>query len=270
MDNPSVIQKATELIALGELRLARNLLLEEGYVNQLDPSVQKEFFNLFPKSPELVLEEQTTLKELFSPNEESRLRAAKYICRQALSETALKREAWLKDPRTIDALIKATEDESSKVVAEIAFALAEIGWRYFRDLRMYPVLKKLLNYPNRDVQWGAICGVCTFYNCPDRWDVLIPFLLSRTPSKFKHEIAKAVSFSPRHLIPRDRADLREALLTARKKEKIAETQRALTKAICWIGNKQTKPELERMLQTEQDGSTQEALKSAIDRIDKES
>lgn len=270
MDNSNVVQQVKELIALGELRLARNLLLEEGYVNQLNPLIQKEFFELFPKNPELILEEQTTLKELFSPNEESRLRAAKYICRQASNETALKREAWLKDPRTIDVLIKATEDESPKVVAEIAFALAAVAWRYFRDLRMYPVLKKLLLYPNRDVQWGAICGVCTFYNRLDRWDVLIPFLLSRTPSKFKHEIAKAVSSGPRQLIPKDRTDLREALLTALKKERVVTTKRGLVRALYWIGDKQTKPELERMLQIEEDKPTQEELKSAIDRIDKES
>ncbi|MBX7221874.1 MAG: hypothetical protein K1Y36_18115 [Blastocatellia bacterium] len=259
----AIIGEAKGLLQLGKNREARDLLLQEGYVNRLVPEIQNAFLELFAPSQELLNEEQTTFRKLVSQQPKIRFEAARYLCRQAHNEINIKREAWLKDPRTVDVLLAAARDDEPKTLAEIALALAALAGRYYQDLRMYPVLQELIRHSAREVQWGALRGVCEFYQCPDQWDVLIPFLVSRSPAKFKGTIAHAIYTGPRELRPFNHALLRKALLSALVKERVPETKLGLIRALGCVGDGDSGLELKQYLKETTDSEIRKRIKEAL-------
>lgn len=262
-DSAAIIGEAKGLLHLGKNREARDLLLQEGYVKRLVPEFQTAFLELFPPSQELLNEEKTTFRKLVSQQLNVRLEAARYLCGQAHNEITIKREAWLKDPRTVDVLLAAARDNEPKTLAEISLALAALAERYYKDLRMYPVLRELIRHSAREVQWGALRGVCTFYQCPDQWDVLIPFLVSRSPAKFKGAIARAIYVGPKEMRPVNHPFLRKALLSALVKERVRETQVGLIRALGCVGDEESGLELKKYLTDTNDSEIRKRIKEAL-------
>lgn len=188
MDTELVIHKAEKLLALGRGREARELLLQEGYVKQLHATIQEAYLNLIPESAECVREQQGSFKDLFDKNVAQRVNASSYIFKEARREFSASRE-WLGDPRMIDLLFKALQDNEVKVIENITGALWMIshGGRYNSDLRIYSKLLDLVTYDHSEIVRYAALGLQN-YTLTSKYQILLAVLPKQTVSKTAKEI----------------------------------------------------------------------------------
>jgi HEAT repeat protein len=76
-----------------------------------------------------------TLRKLRDPDPVVRLRAAKWLAKQALGETSNQVEAWIANTQAMSPIIAALDDQEPKVAEEAVIAIAEFTRRYFRHHR---------------------------------------------------------------------------------------------------------------------------------------
>lgn len=175
VNKSSVLSKAKDLLAKHELKLAKELLLNEGYILQLEPAIQVFFLKNIPPDEELIKQLNGPLGQLKNKDPKIRLEAARTLCKEVLKEWSEFRKAWLADPRAIDPLVAALGDSDVKVVEKAACALAATMRSYFADLRAFEPLLQLLKSPRKDCRLYAILGIGSV-NHPDRWEVILDFL----------------------------------------------------------------------------------------------
>jgi HEAT repeat protein len=75
------------------------------------------------------------LRKLRDPDPVVRLRAAKWLAKQALGETSNEVEAWIANAQAMSPIIAALDDQDPKVAEEAVIAVAEFTRRYFRHHR---------------------------------------------------------------------------------------------------------------------------------------
>src|SRR5579864_9245615 len=84
------------------------------------------------------------LRNLSDPDPAVRLRAAKWIAKQALGETSNEVEAWIANAEAMSPIIAALDDPDPKVAEEAVITVAEATRRYFKDHRAYRGVLRLL------------------------------------------------------------------------------------------------------------------------------
>lgn len=259
-----IIKQAEQFAENGNLSEAKELLLTEGYVKELNEEIQQAYLNLIPINSRLENELKTSLKEVFDDDSKKRFNALRYIHRQARRETHKDRKEWLRDPRTLDILLRVLEAETKEnVVAETAGALSAIAFRYFPDLRIYNALKNLLDSKNKEVLYAAIEGVAN-YPFADKWDVLIPILEKNPTAKIKTVISTAIMSKNNALSDEKKLSLIPPLLNSFEKEKDIETKNRLVNAIAQIGNKSVVERLNELSAKESNLMLKERINSAIE------
>jgi hypothetical protein len=83
------------------------------------------------------------LRHLSDPDPAVRLKAARWLAKQALGETSNEVEAWISNTEAMSPIIAALEDPDPKIAEEAVIAVAEFTRRYFRDDRAYPGVVRL-------------------------------------------------------------------------------------------------------------------------------
>jgi HEAT repeat protein len=258
MDAQSTIAEARRMIAASDLEGARDLLLEAGYVRQLDPHVQKAFVELIPMSPP----PDGLLEQLTDADPNIRHAAAKAIRRAAMKEWHVDRKPWLADPRLHDSLLERIErDDDPAVVEEAAGAIAFNIPRYLADLRAFEPLRRLLGSSRKTTRFHAVFGL-GFLHTPERFQALIPMLNDRVEN-VRRQAAGAIgeaTVGPQ-LDPADVQALRPILpsLLDHSDPKIREVAAA---ALGRIGMREALPDVERALAKEKDKRAKQALEMA--------
>lgn len=176
MDESKIIAQATQLIEQGKTDFAnkdaldnyrfasseyyvcydkaRRLLLQNGFVNEVNLIIQKAYYQLIPE-PKEFCEELTTFKNLYSTDDGVRLAAAKHFSEQARAEASIFREFLFAYPTTFQNLFPALSDRNPEVVSKIISALGCAYSRYFQDLRVEENLYPLFSSPNKDIRWAV-------------------------------------------------------------------------------------------------------------------
>jgi HEAT repeat protein len=96
------------------------------------------------------------LEELRDPRPEVRIKAARWLAREALGESLVVRQKWMGNRGTTGPLIEALDDPEPEVAYNAVVAIAEISRRYFRDGRAYPRVIPLLRSKRRQTRFWAV------------------------------------------------------------------------------------------------------------------
>jgi len=134
---------------------ARRLLLREGFILALDVKIQSEFYKIISE-PKQFTNENENFTNLYSPDENLRLKAAKHFSKQARNENSIFREFLFSYPKTFDILLPALQDKNLKVAKEIIAALGCAYIRYFEDLRVENHLFEFYSHKNREILLATI------------------------------------------------------------------------------------------------------------------
>lgn len=175
MKSKEVILKAKKLIGDNKLEKARELLLEEGFVSELDETVQKAFETLMPPGELLKDKMNGVLRLLKDPDRRLRYKSADSVRRDSLKEWSVHLKEWLADPRTTGSLIESLKDEDSKVAEAAAAALSGIIRGYFPDMRAFAPLINALKSSRKNMRLYAVLGIGSIRH-KDRWEVLVTAL----------------------------------------------------------------------------------------------
>jgi HEAT repeat protein len=207
----NTISKAKTLLAAERVDEARELLLENGFIERLDSEIQAAYEQLIPLSKALQEQLSGPLASLRSKQAATRSKAADQIGREARKEWSSDRKVWLADPRTTGPLIKALDDVDDKVVEVAAAAIAAIARGYFPDLRAFDPLAKLLSSPKKNVRLYAVLGISSLHH-PDRWKLLLNMTTDKVTDVRRTVCRSMVAYLPKSkLSPALRAKLIAAI-----------------------------------------------------------
>jgi hypothetical protein len=176
MTNNELIKSAETELKKGDLLdiiKARDILLDNGFINNKDSVLQKKFFDLFPPSKELENELAGSLKQLFDKDEAVRKKASIYIEKQPRKSMNGYLKLWLKDPRTIDILCKAIDDKNLDVQENVILALGTIADRYdYVDLEVYKKIIRKYDTANDKLKVSIAQSVGK-YPTNEKWNVIL-------------------------------------------------------------------------------------------------
>jgi HEAT repeat protein len=264
MNAQSIITDARRKLAAGDLEGARDLLLDAGYVRQLEPRVQQAFLKLIPMSPP----PDALWQQLADADPGVRWTAAKAFRRAAMKEWHIDRKKWLADPRVHDRLLELIErDEDPAVVEEAAGAIAFNIPRYLADLRAFEPLRRLLVSSRKTTRSHAVFGL-GFLHTPERWQALIPMLndpFEDVRSQVLGAIAEA-TVGPQ-FDPRDLQVLRPALPSFLDHSD-PNVREVAAVGLARIGTPDVLPDIERVLKKEKDKRARQALEMAASSLRK--
>ncbi|MCD8455097.1 hypothetical protein LNJ08_11920 [Tenacibaculum finnmarkense genomovar ulcerans] len=113
---------------------ARDLLLDNGFIRGKNEELQKAYHEIFPSNKSLEKELNGVLKEIQSKDEIIKLKASKFLEKAPREEVGMDSKLWLKEPKTIEILCNALENESNeKVMENLILCLGNIASRYGYD-----------------------------------------------------------------------------------------------------------------------------------------
>lgn len=179
MTKTSSIAEAQRLLDAGKRDEAKELLLTQGYVKQLDEEVMAAYLRLFPAQGVMREKIDGVIAQLKSADTTARADAAKSISKDARREMNMTLTEWLADPRTTGPLIELLDDPEPTVVEAAAQALGDIIFRYFQDLRAFDPLARLVGSPKKTIRQAAVFGVGALPH-KERWQMLLPALSDKS------------------------------------------------------------------------------------------
>jgi len=172
MNSEKIIEKAKQLIRIGKQDFANKsnaesyrwfdneyyvlyynaieLLLENGFVKNIDTKLQNAYFDLIPE-PEIFTKNKEQFDNLYSKDEALRISSAKYFSKLARSEGSVFRGMLFRHPKTFELLFPALKAENPKIVREIISALGCAYDRYFKDPRVEKELYKLYTHKDKEI-----------------------------------------------------------------------------------------------------------------------
>lgn len=134
---------------------AIELLLENGFVNSINPKIQDAYFELIPE-PEIFTKNKVQLDNLFSNYDLLRISSAKHFSKLARDEGSVYRGFFFKYAKTFEMLFPALKDENLKVVRDVIVTLGCAYNRYFKDPRIEKELYKFYNHKDKEILTFAI------------------------------------------------------------------------------------------------------------------
>jgi HEAT repeat protein len=179
MKSTETISKAKQLLNENEWASAKELLLLEGFVKQMNPDIAQAYETLIVPRAALIEHLSAEIAQLQDTNPEIRASAANAINKQARAETSIYSTEWLADPRTTGPLIDLLADQNAMVVESAAQALASIFFGHFQDLRAFDSLTSLLNSPRSKTRRAAVACIGHLQH-KKKWDYLVPMLMDKS------------------------------------------------------------------------------------------
>jgi HEAT repeat protein len=156
------------------------------------------------------------LQDLRDPDPMARMRAARWLAREALDESLVVRQAWMGNRGTTGPLIEALDDPESEVIENAVAAIAEISRRYFRDDRAYPAVVRLLRSKRRGTRFWAVAAAANLRGARCMDDVL-PLIHDRSALVRGEVLRQLIHLAPaRRLADRKRVHLLAVISPALK------------------------------------------------------
>jgi hypothetical protein len=160
---------------------AIELLLENGFVKNIDTKIQNAYFELIPE-PEIFAKNNQQLENLYSKDENLRMSSAKHFSKLARDEGSVFRGLFFRYPKVFELLLPALNDENLKVVRDIIVTLGCAYDRYFKDPRIEKALYKFYNHKDKELLYYAI-NWTTGITKDDKFDYIFSLLESKQTSK---------------------------------------------------------------------------------------
>jgi hypothetical protein len=160
---------------------AIELLLESGFVKNIDTKIQKAYFELIPE-PEIFTKNNEQLENLYSKDENLRISSAKHFSKLARDEGSIFRGMFFKYPKTFELLFPALKDENLKVVRDIIVTLGSAYDRYFKDPRIEKELYKFYNHKDKEILYYTIIWTSGITK-DDKFDYIFSLLEKKQTSK---------------------------------------------------------------------------------------
>lgn len=168
-----------------------------------------------------------SLKDILSDDFEIKLKASKYLEKIPRMETDNRREAWLKDPRTISILIKALDDSNEDVIGNISRSLGEIVKRYhYSDDGIFNKIISNYNKVSIDTKF-QIATSLGWFPTQEKWDYLYDALSLVNKTKQKEVLARVISWDYENMPKEYIEKFILVILDYLKKEKNKATIRSL-------------------------------------------
>ena len=189
------------------------------------------YTRFFPASPELERELVGSLSNLFDDDLKVKRKAAAYIETQARNDWTTKRRNWLADPRTIERLIAALNDDDETLVKDVVLALGSISQRFeYLDCRATEALCDLYE-KSGDALKIVITSSLPQYNTPQVWS-LIQQTLDCLPSKEAiFAVGKAITYYAEIMEDDIKEKFVPLLLLALRAEKNIDAKEAVLNAL---------------------------------------
>jgi len=153
------IASAKALLNEGKRDEAQCLLLDRGYIEGLDTTIQDAYLKLIPVNPTLRILLEQVYSEFENPDPKLRYKAVDTIARELIKERLRDKTFWMRDPRAADPLIAAVSDPDTKVSECALFALSRLVGNYFPDRRTFRVFLGKLADPSQQARTYAISGI---------------------------------------------------------------------------------------------------------------
>lgn len=150
---------AKKMMDFGKLDEVQGLLLDEGFVKRLDPTIQEAYFKLIPINPTLREMLDEVYVGLNDPSQKIRFKAVTQLLREFAKERLRGNFRWMRDPRASDPIIKAVSDPDSKVSQRALRALSRLVCQYFPDQRAAPAFLSKLSDRKQETRVDAISGI---------------------------------------------------------------------------------------------------------------
>lgn len=206
------------------------------------------------------------LRNLRDPDPAVRLKATKWIAKQAFAETSYEVQAWIANAEAMTPIIAALDDPDPKVAEQAVAAVAEATRRYFKDDRAYPGVLRLLKSKRRFTRFWAIEAARWLRGKRCLEDVL-PLIKDRAKQVRKNVLRAIIFTGGGKLNSRLRERLLEAVLPILQDEDWDLRSSAAT-ALREIGDRSHLDELKKVLKNESNHHTKECLEMAIENIKK--
>jgi|GEM_PF-5787610 len=140
----------------------RDLLLDNGFINNDDATLKEAYFKIFPTNEPLEKELKTSLKDILSNDETARLESSKHLEKAPRKVGNMVDALWLKEPRTIEILCKALDNETNdKILENIILCLGSIARRYnYNNIEIFnKIVSKFENANDRlKIRIAQSCG----------------------------------------------------------------------------------------------------------------
>ena len=167
---------------------ATELLLENGFVNNIDAKIQNAYFELIPE-PEIFIKHKEQLDNLYSNDEALRISSAKHVSKLARDEGSVFRGMFFRYPKAFELLFPALKDENLKVVRDIIVTLGCAYDRYFKDPRVEKELYKFYNHKDKEILYYAIIWTAGITK-DDKFDYIFSLLESKQTSKILEALCR--------------------------------------------------------------------------------
>jgi HEAT repeat protein len=208
------------------------------------------------------------LRNLSDPDPIVRLKAAKWLAKQALGETSNEVEAWIANAKAMSPIIAALDDSDPKVAEEAIIAVAEATRRYIKDYRAYAGVLRLLKSKRALTRMWAVVAA--------RWlrgkrclDDVLPLLDDKAKNVRQKVLVVITATAGGKLDP----PLRQRLLSAVRpilNDNDWVLRRSAASALGIVGNRSHLDELKKALKKERNRFAREYMEIAIERIKKKS
>lgn len=172
------IVEAQQLLDSGDLEGAKELLLRAGFVENDDTAVQEAYYRLIPVGEALQARLDGVLQQLGEGDQDSRVKAAAAVAKEAARAVNAETLAWIRDPRVTDHLKSAMCEGKAKLVKEAAGAAILVIHRYFADVRLREPFVALLKNRNKTLRRHA-CNAMVALNHPEVVTLLTPMLADK-------------------------------------------------------------------------------------------
>ncbi|MDG9669401.1 HEAT repeat domain-containing protein [Hahella sp. CR1] len=263
-EQTQLIAKAQTLLQQGALEEARELLLQEGFVQGDNPLLQNAYYELIPIDEALKAKLSPLKSALQPPFDDSAVKAVAAVAKEAARATNKATYAWIRDPRVTDVLIDALSHGKARLVKETALALAHIVHRYFADYRVRAAFVPLLSNGNKTVRRVA-CGVVGRW--PDEAIVaMLAPLMEDKEAEVRQEATKTLAGLPRESIPELALALFESALIARLQDTDPTVRDIAAFGLGEHQVKQAVPELEAALRVEVSRLAGESIEGALGKL----
>ncbi|WP_452229869.1 MULTISPECIES: hypothetical protein [unclassified Lacinutrix] len=157
---------------LNDYLVARDLLLHNGFINNSNKQLQEAYIELFPTNFKLKKELEGSLKDILSNDVETRISTSKDLEKASRRETSMLDKLWLKEPRTIDILCLALNDENVKVLENIILCLGNIASRYkYNDLAIFDKIISKFDKANDRLKI-RIAQSCGEFDTNKKWEYI--------------------------------------------------------------------------------------------------
>lgn len=153
---------------------ARDLLLNEGFINFYNEEIKKVYWELFSDNKYFEEKHKTVLHDIQSKDTSTRLNASKKIAKEPYEEYSNFRKFWLKDPRTIDILLHVLENEKEEeILLNLVNFFGQNAIRYsYDDINIFE--KIIIKYDKVSNKGKiTIASNCLLFPTEKKWNYVL-------------------------------------------------------------------------------------------------